>query len=87
MAYTRTYRTVIPVEPDADLEVMRWLMRESFERTAAGDSLCITDYREDEVAAADIPPKVAQDLGRPVGDFVWFAFTATATVAPGLIDA
>lgn len=66
---------------------MRWLMRESFERTAAGDSLHITDYQEQEVAADDVPPKVANDLGRPVTDFLWFAFTATATVAPGLIDA
>lgn len=87
MAYTRTYRSIIPVDPDADLEVMRWLMRESFERTAAGDSLQITDYREQEIPAADIPPKVAQDLGRPVADYLWFGFTATATVAAGLIDA
>lgn len=87
MAYTRKYRTVIPVEPDADLEVMRWLMRESFERTATGDSLVITDYRESEVPADDIPPKVAKELGRPISDFRWFAFDATATVMPGLIDA
>lgn len=87
MAYTRTYRSTIPVEPDADLEVMRWLMRESFERTATGDSLRITDYQESEVDAADVPPKAANDLGRPVTDFRWFAFTATATVAPDLIAA
>lgn len=87
MAYTRKYRTVIPVEPDTDLEVMRWLMRESFERTATGDSLVITDYQESELAADDIPPKVAQQLGRPISDFRWFAFDATATVMPGLIDA
>lgn len=87
MAYTRTYRSTIPVDKDADLDVMRWLMRESFERTAGGDSLRITDYREDEVDPSDIPPKAANDLGRPVADFLWFTFTATATVAPELIDA
>lgn len=87
MAYTRTYRSTIPVLPDADLEVMRWLMRESFEKTAAGDCLRITDYQETEVDAADIPPKIANDLGRPVTDYRWWAFTATATVASELLDA
>lgn len=87
MAYTRTYRSTIPVDKDADLAVMRWLMRESFERTATSDSLHITEYTEVEVAPEDIPPKVAKDLGRPVTDFLWFSFTATATVLPELIDA
>lgn len=81
MAYTRHYHTVIPVEPDADLEVLRWLTRESFERRAASDCLHIIDYRESTVAAADIPPKAAKQLGRPLTDYRWFAFEATATNA------
>lgn len=79
MAYTRTYRTVIPAEPDADLDVLRWLARESFEHKAEGDALRIVDYTEETVPAEDIPPKAAKQLGRPVGDYVWFAFTARAT--------
>lgn len=79
MAYTRTYRTVVPVDPDADLDVLRWLTRESFERRADGDALRIIDYREDTVPADDIPPKVGKQLGRPVDTFHWYRFEAKAT--------
>ncbi len=87
MAYSKTYRTTVPLPPDTDLEVARWLIRESFERKATSDSLRINDYQEESVAPEDIPPKVAEDLGKPVSDFVWFTFTATATVLPELINA
>ena len=82
MAYTRTYRTVVPVLPDADLAVLRWLTRESFEYKAEGDALRIVSYTEDTVPAIDIPPKVGKQLGRPVGEFAWHRFTATATNEP-----
>ena len=78
MPYSRTMTTVVPVDPDADLEVLRWLTRESFERVAAGEYLRLADYREVEVPAEDIPPKLAEQLGRPVEDFLWIEFTATA---------
>lgn len=80
MAYTRHYNTIVPVLPGADLDVLRWLTRESFERKAAGDCLIIVDYHEDTVAADDIPPKVGKQLDRPVKDYTWRRFTATATV-------
>ena len=79
MAYTRTYRTFIPVDPDAAVDVLRWLTRESFERKADGDSLRIVDYTEGTVPAEDIPPKVGKQLGRPVNTFVWHRFEAKAT--------
>lgn len=79
MAYIRRYRTVIPVDPDADLEVLRWLTRESFQRRADGDALRITDYTETVVPAEDIPPKAGKQLGRPVTSYQWLAFEATAT--------
>lgn len=81
MAYTRTYQTVIPLPADADLDVLRWLTRESFERKAAGDALRIDTYLEAEVDATDIPPKAAKYLPHPVTDYRWFSFTATATAA------
>ena len=79
--YTRTWETIIPVErettlTDRDIEVMRWLARESFDRKAANEYLSIVEYRETIVDAEDIPPKAAKQLGRPAEDFVWFGFTA-----------
>ena len=81
MAYTRRYHTVIPLEPDADLKVTRWLVRESFERKAAGDCLIIVDYTEATLSADDIPPKAAKQLPRPIAEYQWVSFEAVATVA------
>lgn len=81
MAYTRSYHTIVPLEPGGDVDVLRWLARESFERKAAGDCLTIVDWREGTVPANEIPPKAGKQLGRPVGDYQWFSFAATATVA------
>lgn len=81
MAYVRTYRTVLPLDPGADLDVTRWLARESFERKAVGDHLTILTWSEAEVDSADIPPKAAKRLPRPAGDYLWLEFTATATAA------
>ena len=78
MAYSKTMATTVPVEPDADVDLLRWLARESFERTAASELLQITDFTETVVPWEDIPPKIGQQLGRPVEDFIWHRFTATA---------
>lgn len=79
MAYTRHYRTIIPLEPGGDPDVLRWLARESFERKADGDCLRIVDWQETQLAPEEIPPKAGKQLGRPVADYDWFAFSATAT--------
>lgn len=81
MAFTRTYRTVVPVLPGDDIDLLRWLTRESFERKAKDDCLRMIDYAEDMVSADDIPPKAAEQLGRPVTDYQWYAFTGKATNA------
>lgn len=81
MAYTRTYRTIIPAEPNTDLTVMRWLVRESFERKASSDLLRITSYTESVVPPEDIAPTVAKELGKPVDYYQWFRFEAQATNA------
>lgn len=78
MAYTRTYRTIIPAEPNTDLTVMRWLVRESFERKASSDLLRITSYTESTLPPEDIAPKVAEELGKPIDHYQWFCFEAQA---------
>ena len=81
MTDEKVLRRVIPLRPGDDVDVLRWLTRESFERKAAGDALRIDTYLEAEVDAADIPPKAAKYLPHPVTDYRWFSFTATATAA------
>lgn len=79
MPYTRTYKTTVPVDTDADLAVLRWLARESFERTATNDALAIISYTETEVPASEIPPKIGKVLPKPLTDYRFFRFVATAT--------
>lgn len=86
MAYRKTYRTVVPIEIDADIEVARWLARESFENTAAADCLQIVEYTERELAIDDIPPRVLGQLGRPLSDFRWFEFTGVGELNQPLFD-
>ena len=81
MAYAKTLTTIVPVDSGDDLELLRWLTRESFERKAESDLLRITEYTETPVDPADIPPKVGTQLGRPVEEFSWFEFTAIAVRA------
>lgn len=82
MAYTRTYRTVVPVDPGADIDVLRWLARESFENKAEGDGLRITSWAEATIEPYDLPPKAAKQLGKPLTDFAFYEFTAQATNEP-----
>lgn len=86
MAYEKTYRTVVPVEPGADLGVVRWLARESFERKATVDALRIEAYDERQVPVDEIPPKAMEQLGRPLTDFEWFEFTGLGRLDQKLFD-
>lgn len=79
MAYTKRFRTIIPVDPDADIDVLRWLTRETFDRTAAGENLRIVEFSEAEVDPSDIPPKVAEHLERPIPQYRWHQFSAVAS--------
>lgn len=77
----KSYRRVIPVLPSlpaADLEVLRWLTRESFEVTAAAEGLVVVEWSESEVPAADIPESNGEYLARPITEYVWREFTAVA---------
>jgi len=78
VAYTRTYRTIVPVEHGISEDVTVWLARETFEKRAAADMLQIVDFQWRIVDPDDIPPKVEKQLGRPVTDFTWYEFTGEA---------
>jgi len=86
MAHEKIYRVIVPVENGADLEVLRWLERESFEKRATADSLQIVDYTERSVSVEDINPKAVEQLGRPATDFDWFEFTGVARLDESLFD-
>lgn len=81
MSFTRRYRTIVWLEPDAalaDVELVRWLARESFDRKAADEFLTLVEYNESPLPADEVPPKLAELLGRPVSDFNWLEFTGVA---------
>lgn len=86
MAYTKSYRTIVPIEPGADIELARWLARESFERTAGDMGLTIIEYAEREVPWIDLPPKAAEHLARPADEYTWFEFTGVGAVSEVQIE-
>lgn len=78
MSLSKPHQRTVPIPPDVDLDTARWLVRESFETTAALAGLLVTDYRDDEtVDPADIDPAVAEHLDLPIADYTWRRFTAT----------
>lgn len=79
---TRTYKTVIPYDDTADMDVLRWLTRESFEKKIAGDGLELVEYSEQDVDPATIPPKTQAMFP----NHSWREFTATAKL-PADIEA
>lgn len=86
MVYERQYRTVVPIELGADVQVARWLARESFEKRAISDGLNIVSYAEREVPVDEIPPKALGQLGRPLTDFMWFEFSGVGRLNKELFD-
>ncbi|ALF00456.1 minor tail protein [Mycobacterium phage BoostSeason] len=75
MAYTRTYSTIVPLEPGTDRELALWLARESFERKAEGDALVLVEFEHRDVDPDDLPPKAEKQLGRPLTDFEFVEYT------------
>lgn len=57
-----------------DFVLARWLGRESFERTAAGDRLAIVEYSERLIPLDELDPRLAEHVG-PLDRFVWFEFS------------
>lgn len=62
-------------EGHPDMLIARWLGRESFENTAAGDRLDLVEYNERLIPPDEVDPRLAERLGRPLDEFVWFEFS------------
>lgn len=85
MAYTRALKTVVPVliaeHTAADDETLVWLVRESFERSAAAEHLTLTNWEDcGDMDPAEVSPQTEREvLKRPATDYRWRMFTGTAT--------
>ncbi len=90
MAYAREMKTVVPVliteHTPADDETLVWLVRESFERSAAAEHLTLTDWEDcGDMDPCEVSPQTEREvLKRPATDYRWRMFTGTAT---RLVDA
>lgn len=86
--FEKRYKTVVPIplpagvdRPDTideathqDFAIARWLGRESFENTAAGDRLDLVEYSERLIPLDEVDPRLADVLSGPIDSFVWFGF-------------
>lgn len=101
MAYQKRYKTVVPIPRPAGVEPLtelggddehqdytlaRWLGRESFENTAAGDRLELVEYAERLVPLDELNPLLSEQLGRPIDDFEWFEFSGLGRLDQDLFD-
>lgn len=100
VSYRKTYRTLVPIEKGADLQVARWLARESFEITGANDGVKIVEYSERDVPVeeatavmdaayrnrGDKPPAVITLMGKALDQFDWFEFSGVGEMDQDLFD-
>lgn len=82
----KTMRTVIPTDPDTDVDVLRWLTRESFELAAGRLGLTVVSYAEREVPWTELPPKAAEHLPMSADRYVWREFLGVAEVPAETIE-
>ena len=76
---TRSYKTTIPYNEDTDLDLLRWLTRESFQHKIAADGLELVEYAEADVDAATIPAATRAWAVEEFGaEPSWREFTAEA---------
>ncbi|OHU55922.1 hypothetical protein BKG83_17255 [Mycobacteroides chelonae] len=78
MTAARQLRTLFPQPPDTDVDVLRWLARESFELTAAAEGLHIVEYRASTVPPESIPRAAQDHLDLPIETYTWHEFVAFA---------
>lgn len=99
--FEKRYKTVVPIPRPAGAEpltelgrddehqdhaIARWLGRESFENTVAGDRLELVEYSERVIPIDEVDPRLADMLGRPVADFDWFEFVGLGRLNQAMFD-
>ncbi|AKF14883.1 minor tail protein [Mycobacterium phage MOOREtheMARYer] len=82
--------TTEDLEPGAreghpDILTARWLGRESFENTAAGDRLELVEYHERIIPTDEVDPRLADVVG-PIDKFVWFEFSGLGRLNEAAFD-
>lgn len=73
------------VDEHEDYRTARWLARESFEKTMAGDRLKMVEYEERLVPLEDVDPRLADSLG-PLDQFEWFEFSGLGRLDQDMFD-
>lgn len=91
----RTTSRIFPAPPGTDITVLRWLMRESFEKVSNCDALAVVDYTETKLTAPEVlralleagndPAIVQANLGGAIDDFDWWLFECHAQTDDTLI--
>lgn len=72
-------------EGHPDILIARWLGRESFEKTAAGDRLDLVEYHERLIPPDEVDPRLA-DLVGPLDGFIWFEFSGVGRLDQDKFD-
>lgn len=72
-------------EGHPDVLIARWLGRESFENTAAGDRLQLVEYSERIIPTDEVDPRLAEHLG-PLDGFIWFCFEGLGRLDQAAFD-
>ena len=76
---------------EENLDVLRWLVRETFDKTIAADGLVLVEYADRDVDPASLNPKFREaaldalvESGGDRESARWREFTATAKLPPEL---
>lgn len=79
---SKEYMTVIPVLAGTDTATLKWLTRESFDKLAAHEGLRIASFADGVLDPSQleqyVPRATAMKLPRPLAEYEWHLFTATA---------
>lgn len=81
MAYTKTYRRVVPIRKGESMSdaQLKWLVAEGMWRAAESDGLVVQSFKEaPRMNPMDVPPKADRKLGAKSDQFEWRVFEAVA---------
>ncbi|AID58834.1 minor tail protein [Mycobacterium phage Gaia] len=75
---TRTLEVIAPITPDMEVDVLRWLNRESFEIMAEDRGLMVIDYIETELD----PKTISRESRELMPDARWVEFKVVCKYQP-----